>query len=195
MRSSSFRTLRSALAIFALALSAVTIPATPAVAAVTTTICGAGGQYVNEAIMQTSTRWGRAGERVCFEYSDTQVRARAQFRIDWPSNCTLSLGYNAGSTSCPSRVLTKLGRLHFYKVQIPVRWAGPDGAVHTNTCTWNNQTAWDMSATVWTCDAAWMAIQKGGRYYGGIEGAGGDVKDDGDGLKVLDPVGRHLTFT
>jgi hypothetical protein len=195
MPSFAFRALKSALAAPALLLGGVTIPVTSAEAAATTTVCPAGGLYVNEAIMQTSTRWGRAGERVCWEYSDTQMRARADFRIDWPSNCTLNLGYKAGSTGCPTQVVTKLGRLNFHEIQIPVRWAGPDGVIHGDTCSWSNQTAWDMSAEVWTCPGAWMPIQKGGRYYSGVAGAGGDVKDDGDGMKLLDPVGRYLNFT
>ena len=169
--------------------------AAPAQASTTQTLCGAGGGYVNEAIWQTSTTWGRAGERVCWEYSSTQVRAFAQLRIDWPSDCTLTLGYGAGEVGCPTREFTKLGRLTFYTIQIPLRWSDVDGVIRGGTCTWTNQTAFSVNSATWTCDGPWMNIQKGGRYYSGVAGAGADVKNDGDGLKFLTPTGRYLNFT
>lgn len=179
----------AALAAGALALT------TPAQAAATQTACGAGGVYVNEAIWQTSTQWGRAAERVCWQYTSTQVRSYAQLRIDWPANCTLSLGYGEGSVGCPIIDFTKLGKLSFYTVQIPLQWSDVDRVIHGGTCTWTNQTAFSLTSTTWTCYGPWMTIRKGGQYYSGVVGAGADVKNDGDGLKLLTSAGRVLRFT
>ncbi len=165
-----------------------------AVAAGTTTLCGGGGLYTGEAFWQTSTQWGRAGERLCWEYSDTQVRAVGQLRIDWPSDCTLTAGLQTAEVSCPTRE-AKLGRLTFYSVQVPLELTGPDGVTHPSTCTWDNQTAFDMDHKVWTCTSDWVGIQQGGAYRGVMTGAGGDIKHDGDGLKLLDTFSRTLHFT
>lgn len=191
----TIRRVVSASIALALAAAGTVGLASAAQADTTQTLCGGGGIYANEAVWQTSTQWGRAGERTCFEYSSTQVRARVQLRIDWPSDCTLTVGYGAGEVGCPIRTSSKVGRLTFHVVQLPIQWADTDGAVHSGTCTWTDQTAFDLSAKTWTCVSPWMAIRKGGRYYSGVTGAGGDLKNDGDGLKLLQPTGRHLTFT
>lgn len=153
-------------------------------------------QYTDGQIWQTSTQWGRVRQRLCIEYTNTDVRAHVQLQTDWPSDCELSVGIPpTAGIGCPVGRLTKLGKLTYKKVEMPISWQHNGDPVQSTTCEFTDVTAFDMSDTTLTCDGAWMPIAKGDHNQVWADGLAADVKDDGDGLKLLPSETHGFTFT
>ncbi|MEU6197794.1 hypothetical protein [Streptomyces sp. NPDC047061] len=175
-----------------LGLLGVSVIGTSASAAepVTQTSCS---DYTNSKVWQTRTQWARVSERVCLEWTTTKVngawkvRGRWEFRVDWPSDCTLSVGLPpSGGISCPAGRALKNPSLAFKNVIIDGGWKEGAGATRTGRCQFQNRYASRMnrSAYVQGCSGPWMVGRKGSSFVISMS-AQGDVADDGDGEKFL----------
>src|SRR3954452_15629872 len=108
--------------IASLLVSTIVAMAKPASAAPNSKICS---QYTNEQVWQTSADWARVRERTCAEWvpNGNMIRARGEFQIDWPSNCTLSVGLPpSGAVGCPWSTTWKHHRIGFNSLQIHMKW-------------------------------------------------------------------------
>ena len=154
---------------------------------VPTSFCPA---YTNGETWQTSTQWGRVRERPCVQYTDNQARAMVEFQVDWPADCSLTVGLPPSvGAGCPAKVVTKLGKLTFKNVKITSSWKAPDGQSSPFECNWTEElTAFNMQNTTFDCYGPWSPIQSNGQYAIRIDGVQADVKDDGAGQKTLAPL-------
>lgn len=159
----------------------VFVQATPAAAA---TICSA---YTNGEVWQTSTRWGRVRERVCLEYTSTQVRGRVYMQVDYPQSCSLTVGLPpSGGISCPGSTQTKAANLdlHGNKISVGIKRGS---ATKYYTCTWGSWSAGGHVTMTRSCYTPYLSdAYSSYRVY--ARDVMGDVKSDGDGWKVLAPV-------
>jgi hypothetical protein len=158
------------------------------------TVCTA---YTDDQVWQTSAQWGRVRQRLCVEYTRTDVRAHVQFQTDWPTSCSLSTGIPPSvGAACPVSTLAKLNGLTYKTVNIPIRWQVGMNPTGTFACSFSDVDA-DNSPGVTTldCNGAWMPLFHGVPYQVWVDGAQADVKDDGDGVKVLPSETHSFNFS
>ncbi|WP_344505192.1 hypothetical protein [Dactylosporangium maewongense] len=146
--------------------------------------------YTNFTIWQTSNEWARVSERTCVDWINygNQVRARGEFRIDWPVDCSVSLPPGA---SCPLSRLTKAKNLALHELQVSIGW-NLAGRVSQGTCTWKKQyrapSVLTTTAPTFNCQSNWYSHPRG--TYTAWTSAMGDVMSDGDGWRTL-PRDQH----
>jgi hypothetical protein len=138
------------------------------------------GTWQQATIFQTSTTWARISERTCIEwYDDNEVRARADARVDWPTNCTLSV------SGCALLDL-KAQKLSLDALWVGVGWnftgrTGTRITNHSGTYGWAPwHSSWKLSVT-----SDWMTQPTGA--YRSKAAVYVDVKSDNQGLVALDP--------
>lgn len=96
------------------------------------TLCSA---YTDDQMWQTSAQWGRVRQRLCVEFTDAEVRAQVQFQTDWPAQCSLSAGLPPSvGIDCPANRLTKLGKLTFKDVVMPISWRSGQAPEQSASC-------------------------------------------------------------
>jgi hypothetical protein len=178
------RAVAGALAIAA-ALAGVTVFASPQPAyAATQTVCT---DFTNAKVWQTRTSWARIRERACLEYTGTQVRPRTQVQVDWPADCSLSIGVPPTvSGSCPTSRLSKSPDLLFRTVDIQQGWKIGSANRVNGTC---HSEAWNVgrlrqSTFTKTCVGSWSPRNRLVEYRVDVN-VTADVWADGDGLKQL----------
>jgi hypothetical protein len=159
----------------------------PALAAATQTICTS---WTNSQVWQTSTSWSRVRDRLCLEYTAVQVRARTQFQVDWPSECSITIGIPPTVTGgCPvSRFLRAPNNL-FLSVQMHQGWMVGSGKRVNGTCTSSNWNAMRSAQSTYTktCVGGWAPRKRLVEYRVYLSVAG-DIWADNDGFKQLDEV-------
>lgn len=149
-------------------------------------------------IWTTSGTWGRVRHRTGFEWTLSapyQVRAVAQFQVDWPTGCTVGISKDGPALDgCDPKLGTKRLRLEFHEIVIPLQWTGPDGS-GSLTCRFQDTGTEpsDFSET-WTCTGDWIRQQDDFQYTVSTSTLNADVDDDGEGLKDLAPISSTLTF-
>ncbi|MEV6279452.1 hypothetical protein [Nocardia sp. NPDC051832] len=155
-------------------------------------ITGSCTAYTNEQLWQTSLRWARARERICYEEnSKREVRAVVQFQVDWPTNCSLSVGlppqYAAG---CPlDATLRKRASLSMRNVEMAFTYRLPGDSKKRASCKypdrWNTENY--GSNLTKSCRTSWKPRSKGD-FRIEIDKMKVDVIDDGDVAHELRPV-------
>lgn len=184
--------IRGLVAAASLGLLSVSVccPSASAAASTTQVACS---DYTNSKVWQTSAQWSRVSERVCLEWTAASangsrlVRGRWQFRVDWPTDCSLSVGLPpAGGISCPAGRAVKNPSMTFKNVIIDGGWRAGSGPTSTGRCSSQNwYTSRMQQATyVRTCNGPWMRGTRGSSFTISLS-AQADVADDGDGQKLL----------
>ncbi len=156
--------------------------------------------YSDGEVWQTSGTWGRVRHRVGFEWTLAelyQVRAVSQFQVDWPTGCTVGASpsrFPVTVDGCSPKLLTKRARLDLRSLEIPMNWTGPNGS-GSKACRWGTTGTESSDFTeTWTCTGEWMPQQDYFRYSMSTSTLLADVKNDGDGLRDLDPLTDTVTF-
>jgi hypothetical protein len=192
------RTRKMAIAVLTtlLTLCASTAVASPADAASSTKVCS---DWTNEHVWQTTTAGGRVRERTCLEWipNGNQIRARGEFQVDWPTNCSLSIGLPiSGSAGCPASFYTKDKYVDFNSIQIHMQWRNAAGAWGEGSCNWKSQHARKGVTTptaTWSCSSPYQA-HPAGTYVNWVD-VTADVANDGDGYKTCEPIGKAWTWS
>lgn len=155
-------------------------------------------EYSEGEIWTTSGTWGRVRHRVGFEWSLSepyQVRAVAQFQVDWPTGCTVGAGLDGPTLEgCNAKLVTKRPRLEFHSIEIPMSWTGPNGSGNFTCRFADTGTEPDDFSETWTCNGSWMPLDNDFRYTVSTDTLNADVDNDGEGLLDLPPLSRGLTF-
>jgi len=161
-------------------------------AAVSDSVRSACTDFSYDKVWQTSRKWGRARERSCVDYTDSQIRGYVQFQIDWPLDCMISVGFPpSGSGGCPLSRATKEPSLILKTLEVSFNWEYLGISPIEGRCDWSDIYFGNMSqgyqpVTV-SCYSVWAPVIKGGKYYIDIIGVKADVQDDGDPPKQLHP--------
>ncbi|MBU2667176.1 hypothetical protein KOI35_27075 [Actinoplanes bogorensis] len=181
------RTLGGGLAMAALLIGFVVFAVPQPAMAATQTICT---DFTNAKVWQTRTSWARIRERACLEYSGAQVRPRTQVQVDWPADCTLSIGVPPSVTGgCPSSRLTKSPDLLFRLLDIQQGWKVGTANRVNGTCriqSWNVGRLQQSTFTK-TCVGSWVPRKRLVEYRVFVN-VTADVWADGDGLKSLNEI-------
>ena len=143
--------------------------------------------YSNAEVWQTSTTWGRVRERPCVWYNPAVVFAEADFQIDWPSSCSLSVGFPpSAGLSCPLSIYYKGNALRFNSAQLQVGLgSGPFGRGDVG-CSYGPFLASGSTYTL-ACSGQMQPRRAGVGYTVFLHDIGGDAANDGDGTKLLQP--------
>ncbi|MFC4058036.1 hypothetical protein ACFOWE_07000 [Planomonospora corallina] len=182
----------SAVGLLGALLTAGVVSAAPgqAVADVTSKVCT---DYTNEKVWQTTNGWARARLRTCLEWvpNGNAIRARGEFQLDWPSNCTLSVGLpRSVSATCPAGLLRKSAGMSLKKLHLNIGWRdSATGAWKYGTCTTTLNARFagiGSSPRTKYCTGPWMAHPAG--VHSSSVSITADVADDGDDYKTLDEV-------
>lgn len=114
------RIFRNITATIALSVAALVSSGTPALAvSPPEEICGA---WESPTYFQTSFTYGRVSHRPCVVHTATLVKARTEFRLDWPGVCSVGDGIG-----CDPRFFTKQEKLAFDDLDVRVWWELPNG--------------------------------------------------------------------
>ncbi|SEG88976.1 hypothetical protein SAMN05444920_106350 [Nonomuraea solani] len=155
--------------------------------------------YTNAQFWHTSVRWGRVRERVCVEEnSRRQVRAVAQFAVDWPRRCTLSAGLPPQvSGTCDSNAY-RFRSLSIKSLRIVFGYTAPNG-VRRNGLVCKFESRWnvvnvDGRSDTKRCWSSWRPKLRG-TYRVRIDYIEADVFDDGQGYKKLAPISDTFVLT
>ncbi|WP_194818826.1 hypothetical protein [Nocardia sp. XZ_19_385] len=154
-------------------------------------ITGACSAYTNEQLWQTSLRWARARERVCYEEnSKREIRAVVQFQVDWPTNCSLSVGLPPQvGAGCPIDATMKRASLSMRNVEMAFTYRLPGGREKNASCKFSDR--WNTenygSNLTKSCRTTWHPWAKGDLRMT-IDKMQVDVIDDGDISKELLPI-------
>lgn len=144
--------------------------------------------YSNAEVWQTSTTWGRVRERPCVYYNPAVVFAEADFQIDWPSSCALSVGFPpTASLSCPVSIYYKGNALRFNSAQIQVGLGSNPFGRGDAGCSHGAFVANNGSTYTLACSGQMQPRRTGVGYTVFLHDIGGDVANDGDGMKLLQP--------
>lgn len=180
--------------VISLCLLGISMPGTSVAAAPETrTSCS---DFTNSKVWQTRSQWARVSERLCLEWTTTKVngswlvRGRWQFRVDWPVDCSLSVGLPpSGGISCPAGRAWKNPSLTFRNVIIDGGWRAGSAPAASGRCQSLNWYTSRMVQSTYTrtCHGPWMVGRPGSVFTISMS-AQGDVADDGDGEKTLGDV-------
>lgn len=163
--------------ILLVAVGALVGAAGPASAAELKEACG---PWENATYFQTKWTYGRVSQRPCLMWynNDNQVMARAEFRLDWPTECTVS-------PDCTIRAATKARELAFDDIFIGVEWNfnGQTGKQGRNVGHVNLPVTLENGEYIYVSTSQWMPHPVGN--YSVSAQVGVDIDNDGGGWTYL----------